>query len=167
VTRPPNASTIEAAFTAPFDPHKPAHLIHCSRFDQFSESTLEVAPSNLLQVAGQAFFIMNGDPVYFMHAIWLMLDPPTEVGKAHAQKGTWVIPRQFGMAIGYLAECGTGLIGKQAGFTRYQVGYSCATWYHNIEKGRRVLGYVPEVGLEEGVWRMVEVSLLPFSFAHS
>ena len=51
-------------------------------------------------------------------------------------------------------------MGKEAGFTRYRVGYSCATRYHNIEKARRVLGYEPEVGLEEGVRRMVEVRLV-------
>lgn len=61
------------------------------------------------------------------------------------------------MMLGYLAETWAGLIGKEAGFTRYRVGYSCATRYHNIEKARRVLGYEPEVGLEEGVRRMVEV----------
>ncbi|KAF8134019.1 3-beta hydroxysteroid dehydrogenase/isomerase family-domain-containing protein [Boletus edulis] len=162
VTPPANAADIEGAFNAPFDPTKLTHAIVRNRFDQFSENALVVAPTSPLQVAGQAFFITNGEPVYFwdfMRMIWLALDPPTEEGRKRAQRTPWVIPKAFGMVLGYLAETWAGLIGKEAGFTRYRVGYSCAMRYHNIEKARRVLGYEPEVGLEEGVRRMVEVGL--------
>ena len=136
------------------------HPIVRSRFDQFSDNALDVAPNSPLHVAGQAFFITNGEPVYFwdfVRLIWLALDPPTAEGRARASKGAWVIPRQFGMALGYLAETWAWLTGREAGFTRYRVSYSCAKRYHNIEKARRVLGYEPAVGLEEGVRRMVEV----------
>lgn len=160
LTPPPNATAIEAAFNAPYDTSKLTHAIVRNRFDQFSENALDVAPTNPLQVAGQVFFITNGEPVYFwdfMRVIWLALDPQTEEGKKRAQRTPWVIPRAFAMVLGYLGETWAGLIGKEAGFTRYRVGYSCATRYHNIEKARRVLGYEPQVGLEEGVQRMVEV----------
>ena len=163
VTPPANADAIEGAFNAPFDSTKLTHVIVRNRFDQFSENALDVSTTNPLQVAGQVFFITNGEPVYFwdfMRVIWLALDPPTEEGKKRAQRTPWVIPRAFGMVLGYLAETWAGLMGKEAGFTRYRVGYSCATRYHNIEKARRVLGYEPEVGLEEGVRRMVEVRLV-------
>ncbi|KAG6372859.1 3-beta hydroxysteroid dehydrogenase/isomerase family-domain-containing protein [Boletus reticuloceps] len=159
VTPPANAADIEGAFNAPFDPTKLTHVIVRNRFDQFSENALAVAPTSPLQVAGQAFFITNGEPVYFwdfMRIVWLALDPPTEEGRKRAQRTPWMIPRAFGMMLGYLAETWSALIGKEAGFTRYRVGYSCAMRYHNIEKARRVLGYEPEVGLEEGVRRMVE-----------
>lgn len=162
VTPPPNGTAIEAAFNAPHDPSKPTHVIVRNRFDQFSENALDVAPTNPLQVAGQVFFITNGEPVYFWdfaRLIWLALDPPAEQVSERASRAVWVIPRPFGMVLGYLAETWAWLIGKEAGFTRYRVGYSCATRYHNIEKARRVLGYEPEVGLEEGVRRMVEVRL--------
>lgn len=172
VTPPPNAAEIEAAFTAPRDPHTPAHPIIRSRFDQFSENAIDLAESSPLQVAGQVFFITNGEPVYFwdfMRFIWLALDPPSSKlpsgASERAQRSAWVIPRGFGMVLGFLAECWASLIGKEAGFTRYRVGYSCATRYHNIEKARRVLGYEPEVGLEEGVRRMVEVSVTYWFFS--
>ncbi|KAN0087940.1 3-beta hydroxysteroid dehydrogenase/isomerase family domain containing protein [Tylopilus felleus] len=159
VTPLPNAAEIEATFNAPYDPTQLTHVIVRNRFDQFSDNALDVAQTNPLQVAGQAFFITNGEPVYFwdfMRVIWRALDPPTEEGRKRAQRTPWVIPRAFGMMLGYLSETWAGLIGKEAGFTRYRVGYSCATRYHNIEKARRVLGYEPQVGLEEGVRRMVE-----------
>ncbi|KAG2357598.1 hypothetical protein BDR07DRAFT_1473432 [Suillus spraguei] len=152
-----------AAFNAPLDPHAPAHPIIRSRFDQFSDNAIDLAESSPLQVAGQVFFITNGEPMYFwdfMRVIWLALDPPSSKlpsgASERSQRSVWVIPRSFGMVLGFLSECWASLIGKEAGFTRYRVGYSCATRYHNIEKARRVLGYEPEVGLEEGVKRMVE-----------
>ncbi|KAH7913385.1 3-beta hydroxysteroid dehydrogenase/isomerase family-domain-containing protein, partial [Hygrophoropsis aurantiaca] len=156
VTLPPNADKIEAAFNAPPGARNITHPVMRSRFDQFSDNALAVAPTSPLQVAGQAFFITNGEPVYFwdfMRLIWLQLDPP---GSTRANRKTLMIPRMFGMVLGFLAECWASLIGKEAGFTRYRVGYSCATRYHNIEKARRVLGYEPETGLEEGVKKMVE-----------
>ncbi|KAG8214882.1 3-beta hydroxysteroid dehydrogenase/isomerase family-domain-containing protein [Butyriboletus roseoflavus] len=159
LTPPPNATAIEAAFNAPHDAFKTTHAIIRNRFDQFSENSLDVAPTNPLQVAGQAFFITNGEPVYFwdfMRVIWSALDPPTEEGRKRAQRTPWVFPRAFAMVLGYFAETWAGLIGQEAGFTQYRVGYSCATRYHNIEKARRILGYEPEVGLEEGVRRMIE-----------
>lgn len=158
MTRLPDADAIESAFNVSFNPHELKHPIVRSRFDQFSRNALDVAPTDPLQVAGQAFFITNGEPVYFwdfMRLIWFSFYPPTEEGRKQAARSPWVIPRRFGMAIGYLAECWASLIGKEAGFTRYRVSYSCAQRWHNIEKARRVLGYEPEVGLEEGIKRTV------------
>ena len=157
---PPNASAIETAFTAPHDPHAPKHPIVRSRFDQFSENALSLAPTSPLRVAGEAFFITNGEPIYFwdfLHLVWLALDPPTEEGRKRAARQPWVIPRSLGMMLGFFSECWATITGKEAGFTRYRVSYSCAQRYHNIEKARRVLGYEPEVGLQEGVDRMVQV----------
>jgi len=42
-------------------------------------------------------------------------------------------------------------------FTRFRVAYSCGVRWHNIEKARRVLGYEPQVGVEEGIKRMISV----------
>jgi len=163
VSPPPNASAIEAAFTAPHDPHAPKHPIVRSRFDQFSEDALSLAPTSPLRVAGEAFFITNGEPVYFwdfMRLVWLALDPPTEEARKRVAREPWVMSRSLGMVLGLLSECWSAIIGKDALFTRYRVSYTCSQRYHNIEKARRVLGYEPEVGLQEGVKRMVEVSAL-------
>ncbi|KAG2354416.1 3-beta hydroxysteroid dehydrogenase/isomerase family-domain-containing protein [Suillus spraguei] len=96
VTLPPNAAEMEAAFNAPLDPHAPAHPIIRSRFDQFSDNAIDLAESSPLQVAGQVFFITNGEPMYFwdfMRVIWLALDPPSSKPPSGAsersQRSVW------------------------------------------------------------------------------
>lgn len=60
------------------------------------------------------------------------------------------------MILGLFSEYWSYLIGREPTFTRFRVSYTCAQRYHCIERARRVLGFVPEVGLEEGVKKMVE-----------
>ncbi|KAL0960718.1 hypothetical protein HGRIS_005743 [Hohenbuehelia grisea] len=161
VTPPPNAEQIEAAFSQPV-PEKSIRPVVRSRFDSLSESsilrikqTTNVSP---LQVAGQVFFISNGEPCYFwdfMRIIWHHLDAIFP-GKRDPAKRPIVLPNAIGMAMATASEWFGWLIGKEPAFTRFKVTFSCATRWHNIEKARRVLGYEPIVDLEEGVRRMVE-----------
>ncbi|KAF7978496.1 hypothetical protein HWV62_45645 [Athelia sp. TMB] len=163
VTKPENGDKIEAAFNTPLTPEEartptPAtRPVIRSRFDQFSAPALAKAKSNPMQVAGQVFFITNGEPVYFwdfMRAVWCELD--IALGKPRPSRGLIVMPRPVGMALAGAAEWWGWLVGKEPAFTRFRVRFSCATRWHNIEKARRVLGYEPEVGIEEGMKRMVE-----------
>lgn len=166
VTRPPNGDAIESAFYAP-ETLSNRPVIH-SRFNQFSHAALTLAKSSPslsspLQVAGQAFFITNGEPVYFwdfMRAIWRALDASSS--SPRPKKSLIVLPRGLGMLLAGAAEWWGWLVGKESAFTRFRVQYSCATRWHNIEKARRVLGYEPIVGLEEGMKRMVDVSIFSF-----
>ncbi|KAL8283996.1 hypothetical protein RQP46_005109 [Phenoliferia psychrophenolica] len=48
-----------------------------------------------------------------------------------------------------------GLMGKTPNLTRGKVVYSTTHRYYNIEKARRVLGYEPIVGLQEGIKRAI------------
>jgi sterol-4alpha-carboxylate 3-dehydrogenase (decarboxylating) len=155
ITRPPNADAIEAGFYTKFTPS--TRPVVRSRFDQFSDIALARAKTSPLQVAGQAFFITNGEPMYFwdfMRAIWHELDVSSS--SARPKKRLIVLPRGVGMALAGAAEWWGWLVGKESAFTRFRVQFSCATRWHNIEKARRVLGYEPEVGLEEGMKKMVE-----------
>lgn len=43
-----------------------------------------------------------------------------------------------------------------------RVGYLCATRWYNIEKARRVLGYAPIVGMDEGIRKTAEVCICFF-----
>jgi sterol-4alpha-carboxylate 3-dehydrogenase (decarboxylating) len=167
VTLPPNAEKIEAAFKGPNDAFSTRPVVR-TRFDAFSDlgimkSKLHNPETTPLQVAGQVFFITNGEPCYFWdfpRIVWHQLD--AYFPGHRTPKAVTVLPKTIGLAAAVGSEWYSWLVGKQPTFTKFSVTYSCATRWHNIEKARRVLGYEPEVGLEEGIKRTVDVSLLVF-----
>lgn len=160
VELPENGEQIEAAFNEPFDVRKTNRPVVRSRFDPLSDTSLaRVAPENPLQVSGQAFFITNGEPVYFWdmpRLVWSMLAEHDK--NAPPPRKIWKLSKDVGFAIASAGEWWGWLVGKEPALTRFRVTYSCAHRYHNIEKARRVLGYEPQVGLEEGVNKMIAVS---------
>ncbi|KDR82745.1 hypothetical protein GALMADRAFT_112718 [Galerina marginata CBS 339.88] len=161
VSPPPNAEKIAAAFEDP-DFERTLRPVIRTRFDQLSEHALKRAKLthpdlNPLQVAGQVFFITNGEPAYFWdfpRLIWNELDKYFP-GK-RSPRGLIKLPKSVGLAAATGSEWFGWLTGRDVTFTKFKVTFSCATRWHNIEKARRILGYEPEVGIEEGVKRMVE-----------
>lgn len=127
------------------------------RYDQLSTSALVRDGDAPLHVAGQVFFITNGEPMYF----WDVPRMAYRFFDAHfatqKTKGRIIsFPREIGMLMASAAEMWSWLTGKQPGLTRFRVTFSCVFRVHNIEKARRVLGYEPQVGLEEGLKRTLE-----------
>jgi len=125
-----------------------------SKFDQFSPAAIDSEEGAQLHVAGQAFFITNGEPLpfwTFMRATWRAwgegYDPDAK---------PFVLPRGIAHYVATAAEYAAWLVGKEATFTRFRVQFACAHRWHSIEKARLVLGYEPDVGLEEGINRAVE-----------
>jgi sterol-4alpha-carboxylate 3-dehydrogenase (decarboxylating) len=153
VERPENADNIIAAFEGPYKPEQP---VVRSRFDQLSDSAVKRSGgTDPLKVAGQVFFITNGEPVYFWdfpRRLWRMLAPDS-----YPARDPFVLPKSVGFAVATLAEWWGWLSGREPTFTRFRVTFTCVHRWHNIEKARRVLGYEPQVGLEEGMRRTVEV----------
>jgi sterol-4alpha-carboxylate 3-dehydrogenase (decarboxylating) len=163
VTLPPNAEKIQENFisSTPVGPPRP---VKRTRFDPLSTNALARADPDHdpLAVAGNVFFITNGEPVYFwdfMRCVWHALDESNP--SPPAKKRRIVFPKALGMALAGAAEWWGWLTGRESAFTRFRVQFSCATRWHNIEKARRVLGYEPQIGIEEGVKKMVEVSSFP------
>ncbi|KAG6903117.1 hypothetical protein C0995_004664 [Termitomyces sp. Mi166 len=160
INPPPNSEKILAAFNDS-DVVSERPIIR-TRYDPFVDLAITKAKMHYpeitpLQVAGQAFFVTNGEPCYFWdfpRLVWHHLDSVFP-GKRQPRK-----PFKLSKSLGLLAATGAEyvawLTAKEPTFTRFKVSYSCVNRWYNIEKARRVLGYEPIVGLEEGIKLMVE-----------
>lgn len=165
VTPPSNSSELTSAFEAKRTSPEGRPVVR-TRFDPLSEPNIFRAKytnpeSSPLQVAGQVFYITNGEPCYFWdlpRLVWGQLDTMFP-GHRDTRKGYTVLPRWVGLGLAFASECWGWVIGREPALTRFKVTYSCVNRWHNIEKARRVLGYEPQVGLADGVGRMVDVSL--------
>ncbi|KAL8650811.1 MAG: hypothetical protein Q9210_003609 [Variospora velana] len=108
------------------------------------------------QVAGEAFFITNGDPMPF----WDFVRAVGEAaGYAVKKEDVWVIPKCLGLTMALVAEWFVWLLsfGKQNSTTnRAGIRYSCLTRTYSIEKARTRLGYNPKVDMKEGIRRGVD-----------
>ncbi|EIW71316.1 hypothetical protein TREMEDRAFT_67694 [Tremella mesenterica DSM 1558] len=122
-----------------------------NRMDQFASEANELDQGGC-PIAGQAFFVTNGEPTYFWdfaRTVW------RELG-ADLSKPPFVIPTMIGMLIAALAEIYSKLMEREAGFTKFRVAIASQNRYYDIERARRLLGYEPVIGLEEGMRRWTE-----------
>lgn len=106
-----------------------------------------------LGIAGEAFFITNGQPIAFWdfpRALWYRYN-----GHVVPREQLWVIGLQIALVLAFLAECFSFLTRRPVQFTRYRVTYTACARYYNIEKARRLLGYEPLVGMDEAITRSV------------
>ena len=151
-TSPTEADTL-AAQRFESDEHDPTDVrpVLRHRSDQFAVEASDDDPDASYPIAGEAFFITNGEPIYFWdfaRSIWR--------GLGHTPPYIIVIPTTFGLVLASLAEMYSWLVGKEPGFTRFRVSTGAGTRYYDIEKSRRLLGYKPIVGLDEGLHRWTE-----------
>ena len=117
-----------------------------------------LATENLLSsgtAAGEAFFITNGEPVFFRDfclAVW------AEFG--HLPAFEVRIPECVAWGAGFALEWISWLTGKPIGLCRGSVYDALRTRYLNIDKARKTLGYMPRVGLAEGLHLACQVGSL-------
>jgi sterol-4alpha-carboxylate 3-dehydrogenase (decarboxylating) len=100
-----------------------------NRFDQFYPSEEFQAQENLT-VAGQAFFITNGEPIPFWdfpRAVWAEYN-------GHVPKFVVPLPVGVGLAFASIGEGIGYLTGKTPNLTRGKIVYSTVNRYYNIEK---------------------------------
>ena len=124
-----------------------------NRYDQFFAAFARPDEAEPLPVAGQVYFISNNEPVYF----W---DMPRMMWTAYAQhtpSSYIVFPKSIAYVLGSVVGWINSMLGKPETFTRGKCILACADKYHNTEKARRMLGYEPIVGLEEGIQKFVQV----------
>jgi len=111
-----------------------------------------LAITNLLNsqtAAGQALFITNGSPISIR-------DLCVAVWKEFGHVPGWQVRVPEGVAwwVGLVCE----VVGGGGLCSRAMVSDGCRVRYVGIKKAGSVLGYVPRVGLEEGIRRSCEVS---------
>ncbi|CCD27451.1 sterol-4-alpha-carboxylate 3-dehydrogenase (decarboxylating) NDAI_0K02600 [Naumovozyma dairenensis CBS 421] len=114
--------------------------------DNNEVSTKDYNRDVVSKIAGQTFFITNDTPTYF----WSLA---RTVWKAdgHIDKKVIVLKRPVAILAGYLSEFFSKLLGKEPGLTPFRVKIVCASRYHNIEKAKTLLGYKPNVDIEQGI----------------
>ena len=116
-----------------------------------------LAAENLISsktAAGEAFFVSNNEPIPFRDfclAIWANF--------GHVPPFQLQIPQGVAKFAGYLAEVVTLVTGKPVTFSSGSVMDACGVRYCNGAKAKRILGYEPRVGIEEGLRISCEVSL--------
>ncbi len=100
-------------------------------------------------VAGQAYFVTNGEPMAFfdfIEKLLLRLGYPPITGKVPY----WLAYGVAAMAEG-LDTLKGGTLNAEDGLTRFAVRYMVTHHYYSIDKARSDLGWVPSVSLEQGI----------------
>ncbi|KAI9798959.1 MAG: erg26, C-3 sterol dehydrogenase [Piccolia ochrophora] len=129
-----------------------AHLLAAAALLQTAAKAPTV-PLDTERVDGEVFFVTNGTPVYFWdfaRTVWKAAGDETEPAR-----DVWVLSKEVGLALASVIEWVMWALGKEPSLKRKQVRYSCMTRYYSIEKAHSRLGYVPKVGVQEGVERAV------------
>jgi len=120
-----------------------------NRFDQwFDLQSIPESDKDTVQlpIAGEAYFVSNGEPLPFWswaRAIW-------QAYSGHDRK-MFALPPDIGLAFVTLENWYCWLVGKESTMPIEKVYYSITKRTYNIEKARRMLGYEPIVGVDEGL----------------
>jgi sterol-4alpha-carboxylate 3-dehydrogenase (decarboxylating) len=144
--------TIPTSVEGHKDPPIPAQR---SYFDTYSPVSPISGPTS---VAGEIFYITNGEPFpfwSFVRAIYAAYDPT-------ASTRVWALPVPVAFLFASLGEMWGKLMGREVALTTERVEYSVSHLWTNIEKARRILGYEPKVGMEEGIRKAVAVRHSPY-----
>lgn len=122
-----------------------------------------LAVENLLSesptAAGEAFFISNGEPIPFRAfclAVW------REFG--HYPEWKLRVPKSLAWLAGLVTEVVTLATGREVALCRGSVKDATQEAYANINKARKVLGYVPRISIVEGIKMGCEVRVLYLSW---
>ena len=102
-------------------------------------------------VAGQAYFVSNGEPTDFFDFVNRVLAelslPPVRAR----------VPFAIAFGAASVAETWQALrgvpMGHEDGLSRFAVRYMCTHHYFSIDKAKRDLGYTPGVSIDEGIRR--------------
>ncbi|KAI8458979.1 hypothetical protein BY996DRAFT_6817082 [Phakopsora pachyrhizi] len=156
-----NSSSVTSESTMAIDPPL---LARRHRWDQWSQVSTEINyPDQFVKVAGQAFFITGGEPIFFWdfaRSVWTNYVKQSKLAKRLGldpnPRFKLVFPAFLAIILAYVVDFWSRLTGRPNAFKPSAVRYACASRYYNIEKARVVLSYEPIVGVEEGIKRSIE-----------
>lgn len=101
------------------------------------------------KVAGQAYFITNGEPMSF----WSFVNG--FITKLGYEPVRMKLPYRVVYGIAAVAEAVDtlrgGSLGTEDGLSRFAIKYLCTHHYFSIDKARRDFGYNPRVSIKEGI----------------
>ncbi len=131
------------------------HLSDFTYIDNLTDALLLAADRLAPQspIAGQAYFVTNGEPMgffAFIKQILAKLELPPIRGR---------VPFALAYGVAAIAEAWDTLKGgtlhAEDGMSRFAIRYLCTHHYFDISKAKRDLGYKPKVSLAEGIERTV------------
>ena len=109
------------------------------------------------RVAGEAFIVTNDEPAYFWELTRYIYSRYGREGVVvKGRDGVTSLPEGFAWLVGGFSELVGRLTGRQGKLNRQTVKYSCIDRYFSCEKIKRRCGYIPVVGVEEGLARTVQ-----------
>ena len=114
---------------------------------------LTTQPLDHEKVDGEAFFITNAQPVYFWdftRMVW------KAAGDETTPEQVWVIDKGLALLLATIVEWLFWFAGRTPNLTRKKVQFSCMTRFYCVDKARKLLGYGPRWGVEEGVVKAVK-----------
>lgn len=126
-----------------------AHVLAAEKLLGDNTHAADSPDAHTKAIAGEAFFITNGQPIYFWDFPRAMY---AQLGFAGHSSYT-VFPKTVAWFMGLASEYVSWALGKEPTFTRFRVQFSCANRFYDISKARERLGYYPKVGLGEGIKR--------------
>lgn len=122
-----------------------AHLLAADRL-------LSANPAVVGPVAGEAFFVSNGDPVPF----WIFRRTAMRAaGVKIREEDVRKIPLAVAFLAAWVLEWAAWFRGSQPTLTRMLVRFSTLNRWFRVDKAKKVLGYEPEVAWDEGIQRAV------------
>jgi len=107
-------------------------------------------------IAGEAFFITNGQPMLFwdvMRLVWRAAGDETRI------EDVWIVPLWLAYTIAFVAEWVVWLITlgtRMPSINKRAVDHCSIEMTFSIDKAKKRLGYSPRVSLNEGIRRGVE-----------
>lgn len=134
------------------DPPLPAVRNRLDQFHGMSDPEADIDAAEYA-VAGQAFTISNGEPLYFWDFVRAVYRE--YAGFDNAAKA-WSLPAGIAIVAGTLSEWVAWARGTETNFTKNRMIFLRAKRYHNIDRARLLLGYEPIVGMGEGIRRSVQ-----------